>query len=105
MFNATTIRRLLSRRRPSQDRECPTPPHWWLGDLGRKLDMPVRTLHTWLRRGWLHSKQSAGAHGRWILWADDDELERLKQLREDGLRSSGLPAAAELTTPKSKPEH
>ena len=105
MFNATTIRRLLSRCRPSQDRECPTPPHWRLGDLGRKLDMPVRTLHTWLRRGWLHSKQSAGAHGRWILWADDDELERLKQLREDGLRSSGLPAPAELTTPKPKPEH
>ncbi|HJN12273.1 MAG TPA: recombinase family protein [Pirellulaceae bacterium] len=104
-FNATTIRRLLSRSRPSQDRECPAPPHWRLGDLGRKLDMPIRTLHTWLCRGWLHSEQSAGAHGRWILWADDDELERLKQLREDGLRSSGLSAPAELTTPKPQSEH
>ncbi|MDA1055992.1 MAG: recombinase family protein [Planctomycetota bacterium] len=104
-FNAKTIRRLLSRRRPSQDCECPEPPHWRLGDLGRKLDMPIRTLHTWLRRGWLHGQQSAGAHGRWILWADDDELERLKQLRQDGLRSSGLPATAELTTPKPQPKN
>jgi len=104
-FNAMTVRRLLSRNRPSQDRECPEPPHWRLGDLGRKLDMPIRTLHTWLRRGWLHGKQSTGAHGPWILWVDDDELERLKQLRENGLRSSGLPAPAELTTPKPQPEH
>jgi hypothetical protein len=104
-FNATTIRRLLSRSRPSQDHECPAPPHWRLGDLARKLDMPIRTLHTWLRRGWLHSEQSTGAHGRWILWADDDELDRLKQLRKNGLRSSGLPASAELTTPKPQPEN
>lgn len=50
--------------------------------------------------GWLHSEQPGGAHGRWILWADDDELERLKQLRHHGLNSSGVTAPTELTTPK-----
>jgi hypothetical protein len=40
------------------------------------------------------------AYGRWILWADDDELERLKQLRHHGLSSSGMTAPTELTTPK-----
>ena len=41
-----------------------------------------------------------GAHGRWILWADNDEVIRLNQLREHRQRSPGLPAPAELTTPK-----
>jgi hypothetical protein len=104
-FNAPAVRRLLRGGRPSQNRERPEPPQWWPGDLARKLDMPIRTLHAWLRRGWLHSQQSVGAHGRWIVWADNDELNRLKQLRQDGLKSSGLPAPAELTTPKPQPEN
>jgi hypothetical protein len=102
-FNPTTIRRFLSRSHsgrshPSRHSERPEPPQWWPRDLARKLEMPTHTLRTWLRRGWLHGEQSAGAHGRWILWADQDELDRLKQLRQHAQRSSGLPAPAKLTT-------
>ena len=96
-FNATTIRRLLSRSSLLQDCE---PPRWRPRDLAEKLDMPIHTLRSWLRRGWLHGKQSEGARGRWILWADEDELNRLIQLRRQRQRSPGLPAPAELTTPK-----
>jgi len=99
-FTALTVRSFLSRNRPSQAHQHPDPPEWLLGNLARKLDMPIRTLHAWSRRRWLHSEQSGGAHGRWILWADEDELERLKQLRQHGLTSSGVPAPSELTTPK-----
>ena len=109
-FDAVAIRRLLSRSRSGGDRrssthERPEPPKWRVGDLARKLDIPIRTLHSWLRRGWLHGKQSAGAHGRWVLWADDDELSRLTQLRHVGRQSSGVSAPAELTTPKPQPEN
>ena len=108
LFNAPTIRRLLSRNHSSKSHPshgCPEPPQWWPRDLARKLDMPIQTLRTWLRRGWLHGKQSAGAHGRWIFWAEEDELNRLKQLRHHGQKSSGLPVPAELTTPKPRPEN
>ena len=109
-FNPPTIRRLVSRSRsggscPSQDCERPEPPQWWPRDLARKLGMPTHTLRTWLRRGWLHGKQSSGAHGRWILWADQDELTRLKQLRQHAQRSAGLPTPTELTTPKPRSEN
>jgi hypothetical protein len=109
-FDAVAIRRLLSRSRSGGDRrssthERPEPPKWRVRDLAQKLDIPIRTLHSWLRRGWLHGKQSAGAHGRWVLWADDDELSRLTQLRHVGRQSSGLSAPAELTTPKPQPEN
>ena len=104
-FDALTVRRLLSRSRPLSGRVLPEPSQWSPRELAQKLGMPIRTLHAWLRRGWLQGEQSAGSHGRWILWADVDELLRLKQLRQDGLRSSGLPAAAELTTPKPQPNN
>jgi DNA invertase Pin-like site-specific DNA recombinase len=108
-FNALAVRRLLRRHSGRSCRfsthECPEPPQWRPRELAQKLDVPIRTLHGWLRRGWVHGKQLAGAHGRWVLWADDEELDRLRQLRQDGLRSSGLPAPTELTTPKPQPEN
>jgi DNA invertase Pin-like site-specific DNA recombinase len=104
-FDPSMIRRILSRSRPPLRLECTEPPQWRPRDLAQKLDMPIRTLHAWLRHGWLHGKQMVGAHGRWILWADDGELNRLEQLRQYGQRKSGLPAPTELTTPKPQPEN
>ena len=43
--------------------------------------MPIATLHKWQRVGWVHSRKVTVASGRWALWADPDELERLRQLR------------------------
>jgi hypothetical protein len=41
--------------------------------------MPVVTLYSWLRRGWLRARQQEKAPQRWIIWADAAEVERLKQ--------------------------
>lgn len=103
-FTAPTVRTLLSRNRSSKSHVRPDPPKWSVTDLANKLDMPIRTLHTWLRRGWIHGEQTTGAHGRWILWADEDELERLTQLRQHGQRSPRQKAPNELTSPKPRPE-
>ena len=43
--------------------------------------MPIATVHKWQRLGWVHSRKVTVASGRWALWADADELERLRQLR------------------------
>ena len=104
-FDAMTIRRLLSRDRESHAPERTEPPQWLLRDLAEKLGMPTRTLRSWLDRGWLHGEQLGGAHGRWILWVDDDELNRLTQLRQHREKSTGLPTPVELTNPKPRPDN
>jgi DNA invertase Pin-like site-specific DNA recombinase len=56
---------------------------WTLPALADRLSMSPFTLHSWVRRGWVRARkvQSARLSGRWILWADDKELERLAALR------------------------
>ena len=51
---------------------------WRLGDLARELEMAVNTLRNWHDRGWVLGRMSAEIGGAWILWADEEELERLR---------------------------
>jgi DNA invertase Pin-like site-specific DNA recombinase len=110
-FNAPIIRQLLSRRtrsgrRPrAVDSYTLEPDEWWFTDLVRRLQIPHPTLYSWLRRGWVHGRQLAIARGRWILWADAEELDRLRQLRNFG-RCNWLnqDQAARLTRPKPRPQ-
>ena len=55
---------------------------WWLGELAGRIRMPKQTLYTWVRRGWVSSRQSTGHARRWVVWADEAELERLRRLHE-----------------------
>jgi DNA invertase Pin-like site-specific DNA recombinase len=74
---------------------------WRLGDLARELGMPSITLRHWHYRGWVAGRKSAETGGGWIFWADNEELERLRQLRAwqpEGRNRARPPA---LTTPKS----
>lgn len=57
------------------------PHEYWLSDLARELTMPKATLYEWQRWGWVHSRKVAEASGRLALWADADELGRLRRLR------------------------
>src|SRR5918994_429514 len=53
--------------------EGPGPHEWWLDDLAAELAMPPITLHTWLRRGWVHARQESRRPHRWYTrrrWAD-----------------------------------
>ena len=54
---------------------------WWLSDLSRELGIPQPTVHSWIRRGWIRGRKLPGMGGRWILWADAEELDRLRRLR------------------------
>jgi hypothetical protein len=108
-FNCSMVRQMLSRRLRSGPRpralieESPLQKHeWWLTDLARELGIPVPTVHTWLRRGWIACRKLAGAGGRWILWADDHELDRLRRLRACPRGWADQPYPPELTTPKTR---
>jgi DNA invertase Pin-like site-specific DNA recombinase len=109
-YNRSMVRQLLSRRgrtgprpRVASDGDPLQANEWWLSDLSRELEMPQPTVHSWLRRGWIGSRKSAIAGGRWILWADAEELARLRRLRCSPRSWSDTPYPAELTTPKTRP--
>lgn len=74
---------------------------WWLADLAAELAMPIATLHRWQRVGWITSRKVTAAGGRWAIYADADELLRLRGLR-DSPRGWPQPYPAELITPKRK---
>ena len=74
---------------------------WWLADLAAELAMPIATLHRWQRVGWVTSRKVTAAGGRWAIYADADELLRLRHLR-DSPRGWPQPYPTELITPKPK---
>jgi len=76
---------------------------WWLADLAAELAMPIATLHRWQRVGWVTSRKVTAAGGRWAIYADTDELLRLRRLR-DSPRGWPQPYPTELITPKPKTE-
>lgn len=86
-FNREIVRSLM-RRLGLHTRSSPTARQplreneWWLPDLAAELGMPVPTLYTWVRRGWVNARQCSEPPQHWIIWADKAELERLKRHRQ-----------------------
>jgi hypothetical protein len=74
---------------------------WWLADLAGELPMSHRKLRDWAVRGWVHGRRTP-VQGYWILWADPDEVKRLRRLLSESRR--GVNAyASELRAPKRRP--
>jgi len=74
---------------------------WWLANLASELSMPIATLHRWQRVGWVTSRKITAAGGRWAIYADPDELQRLRRLRNSP-RGWPQPYPEDLITPKPK---
>jgi hypothetical protein len=107
-FTPPVIYQLLKRRalignERSHD-ELLAPDEWWLTDLARELAMSHLKLRDWATRGWLHGRKTP-VQGRWILWADHDEVKRLRQLLTQSRRGANAYTSV-LKTPKarSKPD-
>ncbi|WP_405584579.1 hypothetical protein [Streptomyces sp. NBC_01190] len=97
-ISLTAVQRLLRedvkpatavRARPeSPPGEAPGPGEWWLHDLAAELNMPIITLYGWMRRGWVTAvRKESHPPYRWILRADQAELDRLRQRRSPGSRA------------------
>jgi DNA invertase Pin-like site-specific DNA recombinase len=54
---------------------------WWLAELAAELGMPKVTLYSWIRRSWVRARQEQERHCRWVVWANEGEVERLRRLR------------------------
>lgn len=106
-YNKAMVRQLLSRSlrgktesRASEDTSSLNPGEWFLADLAHELSMPSTTLHNWVRRGWVESRKLNDRRGRWVLWADEDEIRRLAQLRTTKQGWPDRPYPESLTKPK-----
>jgi DNA invertase Pin-like site-specific DNA recombinase len=75
---------------------------WWLADLAAELQMPIATMHRWQRVGWVTSRKVAIAQGRWAIFADSDELDRLRLLRSARRGWADEPYPQYLITPKPR---
>ena len=74
---------------------------WWIPDLARDLGVIPQKIHYWVKQGWIHSRRTpSGKH--LIVWADKDELQRLRQLTT-GKNSWIGTRHPELVIPKSRP--
>jgi len=74
---------------------------WWLANLASELSMPIATLHRWQRVGWITSRKVKAVRGRWAIYADAEELDRLRRLRNSP-RGWPQPYPEELITPKPR---
>jgi DNA invertase Pin-like site-specific DNA recombinase len=75
---------------------------WLLTDLARRLEMPAATLHRWRKVGWIHARKLPVPGGHWALWANKDELARLKRLRQFRRSWEVKSPPVALTTPKAR---
>ena len=89
-FHDGEIQHLIRRLglRPGLDHDHRTdqgslgPSQWWLATLAREIGMPAATLFGWLKRGWITGRQDTRAPYRWIITADQAEVERLRALHQ-----------------------
>lgn len=105
-FNAGMVRSIFYRRNRATPRPVAhdlKPGEWRFGDLAHELQLPHPTLYTWMRRGWVNAKRLDIGQGRWILWADDEELDRLRRLRACPRSWHNQPQADDLTRPRPWP--
>ena len=87
----------LTNQRDAED--LPTD-EWWLSELARQLGVSRRKLRDWAIRKWCHARQTP-TQGRWIVWANRKELDRLRQLAAQS--KLGQPSySPKLTTPKKR---
>jgi DNA invertase Pin-like site-specific DNA recombinase len=113
-YNGEMVRQILSRylrvkskaahQEHSQSLNL-TSNEWTLDGLARKLSIARPTLYSWLRREWINARKVSTRIGsRWIIWAGDDECQRLLLLHASPLGRSKAEQSPALVSPKPRSE-
>lgn len=81
----------------------PLPPnHWRSADLAQQLGIPEKRLKDWVTRGWITAVQRP--FGRvWVIYADEQELSRIKELARLQTGQGSQKAQESLRTPAPLP--
>jgi DNA invertase Pin-like site-specific DNA recombinase len=81
-FTADDVRGLFPRVPSGAKRQSGVglqPPLWSADSLARRLEIPVKKIKDWVRRGWVHAFERP-FDGVWILEAHERDLKRLEQM-------------------------
>jgi DNA invertase Pin-like site-specific DNA recombinase len=105
-FTAAMVQRLtlclgLSRRQPHGSREGLGRHEYRPTELARRLGVSRDLVRRWLRVGWLNVRRDEDGHH--IIWADADELRRLRALYRLPRTWANKARLAELKKPKQRP--
>jgi Recombinase/Recombinase zinc beta ribbon domain len=74
---------------------------WRAPDLARKVGIGRKRMNVWIRRGWVHARQTL-IYKHWLIWADEHELRRLRKLSASiGAMAGGRPDPT-LTKPSKR---
>jgi hypothetical protein len=102
-FFPELVRQLLKRRGLANEKTYTDqlgPNEWWLPKLAEEIPVSAGKLADWARRGWVHSRKTP-AQRLWVLWADKQELKRLRKLATSSHRGI-VEYPADLTTPRER---
>ena len=86
------------RRRPDEKLAVD---EWWIRDLADELAVGYNRFKEWAKKGYVHSRR-IGKRKHLVIWADAEERDRLRRLRDAFCpgRTSRYPT--ELTRPKTR---
>jgi DNA-binding transcriptional MerR regulator len=83
-FAKNIVRQILPRWQLSGGQkgcEMLGPGEWRLSDLARQLCVHPSKLRRWCRRGWVPARRPLAVWS-YIIWADHEEIDRLRRLRD-----------------------
>ncbi len=101
MVQRLTLRLGLSRRQPHGSREGLGRHEYRPTGLAHRLGVSRELVRRWQRVGWLNVRRDEDGHH--IIWADADELRRLRELRRLPRTWANKERLAELKKPKPRP--
>lgn len=81
----TQLQRQLGMRAPRprvRQHDGLLPDEWWPTELVRQLHIPRGSLYHWIRQGLVRARQLEEPLHRWVVWADEAELERLREYHQ-----------------------
>ncbi|MFL5589632.1 MAG: recombinase family protein [Ktedonobacteraceae bacterium] len=81
----TQLQRQLGVRAPHpriRSRNHLLPDEWWPAELVHLLGIPRGSLSHWISQGVVRARQLDEPLHRWVVWADEAELERLRQYHQ-----------------------
>jgi DNA invertase Pin-like site-specific DNA recombinase len=103
IFFPELVRQLLKRRGLANEKTYTDqlgPGEWWLPKLAEAIPVSSGKLTDWARRGWVRSRKTP-AQRLWVLWADKQEVKRLRELAALSHRGV-VEYPSRLTTPKDR---
>ncbi len=101
MVQRLTIQLGLLRRKRHGSKEGLGKDEYRPAGLAKKLEVKRDTVRRWMRVGWLNLRKDEDGHR--IIWADADELQRLRELHRLPRTWANKERLAELQKPKQRP--